>query len=180
MDKIIKSKDKNISFGERVFEVSKILSAGIVGLIGFSLNELIDKGLTSIGIPFSSFIAECLSGLFAGIMSAIVMMLFDKLKKQFRTQSTAIRQLQLESRYLCINSANVSISSLKLSMKMLDTYNFIGQVLASMNDIYEHIKIEKLEGEKRTDMLIIEVVGQEKRTAELEDLKKKYIDDSDF
>ena len=56
--KIIFSKDKNISWGERIFEASKVLAAGVVGIIGFSLNELIEKGLMSIGIPFASFIAS--------------------------------------------------------------------------------------------------------------------------
>lgn len=178
--KIITSKDKSISFGERIFEASKVLSAGIVGLVGFSLNELIEKGLTSIGIPFASFIAECLSGLFTGIMSAIVMMLFDKLKKQFISQSTATRQLQLESRYLCIHSAQVDISSLIMDMKMLDTYNFIGQIFASMNDIYKHIESEKQNGEKLTRVLVGEVIAQKGRNADLEALKRKYIEDTNF
>lgn len=178
--KIITSKDKSISFGERFFEASKVLSAGIVGLVGFSLNELIEKGLTSIGIPFASFIAECLSGLFAGIMSAIVMMLFDKLKKQFISQSTATRQLQLESRYLCIHSAQVDISSLIIDMKMLDTYNFIGQIFASMNDIYKHIESEKQNGEKLTRVLVGEAIVQKERNADLEALKRKYIEDTNF
>lgn len=178
--KIITSKDKSISFGERIFEASKVLSAGVVGLVGFSLNELIEKGLTSIGIPFASFIAECLSGLFAGIMSAIVMMLFDKLKKQFISQSTATRQLQLESRYLCIHSAQVDISSLRMDMKMLDTYNFIGQIFASMNDIYKHIESEKQNGEKLTRVLVGEAINQKERNADLEALKRKYIEDNDF
>ena len=178
--KIITSKDKSISFGERIFEASKVLSAGIVGLVGFSLNELIEKGLTSIGIPFASFIAECLSGLFAGIMSAIVMMLFDKLKKQFISQSTATRQLQLESRYLCIHSAQVDISSLIMDMKMLDTYNFIGQIFASMNDIYKHIESEKQNGEKLTCVLVGEAIVQKERNADLEALKRKYIEDTNF
>ena len=178
--KIICSRDKKVSWGERFFEASKILSAGIVGIIGFSLNELIEKGLTSIGIPFASFIAECLSGLFAGIMSAIVMMLFDKLKKQFISQSTATRQLQLESRYLCIHSAQVDISSLIMDMKMLDTYNFIGQIFASMNDIYKHIESEKQNGEKLTRVLVGEAIAQKERNADLEALKRKYIEDTNF
>ena len=93
--------------------------------------ELIEKGLISIGIPFASFIAECLSGLFGFIMSAIVIMLFDKLKKQFTTQSTAVQILQLESRSLCINCAQVQISSLKLDIKLQETYDFVGQIFMS-------------------------------------------------
>ena len=59
---------KPFRFHNKVFEVAKVMTAGLVGVIGFSLNELIEKGLMSLGIPFASFIAECLSGLFSGIM----------------------------------------------------------------------------------------------------------------
>ena len=178
--KIIISKDKNISLGERVFEASKILSAGIVGLIGFSLNELIEKGLTSIGIPFASFIAECLSGLFAGIMSAIVMMLFDKLKKQFATHSTAVQILQLESRSLCINCAQVQISSLKLDIKLQETYNFIGRVFMSIKDIYEKIQEDKETISKLSKDCDNEITKERERTIELIELKNKYGNDNNF
>ena len=52
--KIIFKSDKSVSFGERLYEATKVLTAGVVALLGFGLNELIDKGLTSLGIPFSS------------------------------------------------------------------------------------------------------------------------------
>ena len=107
-------------------------------------------------------------------------MLIGQLKKQFISQSTATRQLQLESRYLCIHSAQVDISSLIMDMKMLDTYNFIGQIFASMNDIYKHIEREKQNGEKLTRVLEGEVIVQKGRNADLEALKRKYIEDTNF
>lgn len=172
--KIIFSRDKNISWDERVFEASKILAAGIVGIIGFSLNELIEEGLTSIGIPFASFIAECLSGLFAGIMSAIVIMLFDKLKKHFTTRSVAVQKLQLESRSLCIHTAQLQISSLKLDMKVQETYNFIGQIFSFIGEIRNHIQREMEIGRERTAILFQETKVQDSRNKKLEDLKLKY------
>lgn len=175
--KIIFSKDKNISWAERIFEASKILAAGIVGIIGFSLNELIEKGLASIGIPFASFIAECLSGLFAGIMSAIVIMLFDKLKKHFTTRSIAMRKLQMESRSLCIHTAQLQISSLKLDMKVLETYNFIGQVFSSIQETYVHIMEQTEIGKEKTNLLKSEVEAQDKRNEELRNLRNTYKND---
>ena len=103
---------------EKVFEVAKIMTAGLVGVIGFSLNELIEKGLMSLGIPFASFIAECLSGLFSGIMSAVVLMLFDNVKKYFKAKSDEIRLLQLRSHRLCIEIGQVTIDSLKFYKKL--------------------------------------------------------------
>lgn len=106
------------SASEKIFEVSKIMTAGVVGVIGFSLNELIEKGLLSLGIPFASFIAECLSGLFSGIMSAVVLMLFDNIKKYFKAKSNEIRLLQLRSRRLCIEIGQVTLESLKFYKKL--------------------------------------------------------------
>ena len=91
----------------------KILTSGIVGVIGFSLNEIIEKGLISIGVPFATFISECLSGLFSGIMSAVVLMLFDNLKKQLKAKSAKLKLLQLKSRKLCIEIGHQTLESLK-------------------------------------------------------------------
>lgn len=169
--------DKNISWGERIFEAAKILAAGIVGIIGFSLNELIEKGLMSIGIPFASFIAECLSGLFAGIMSAIVIMLFDKFKKHFMTRSVAVQKLQQRSRLMCVHTAQIQISSLQLDLKVMETYNFIGQVFTSMQEIHNNIQEQYEKGRQQTILLAQEVNAQDERNRRLSEMKTRYIND---
>lgn len=177
---IIFSKDKNISAEERIFEASKILSAGVVSLIGFSLNELIEKGLSSIGIPYASFIAECLSGLFAGIMSAIVIMLFDKFKKNFMTSSSAVQKLQLESQSLCVHSAQLSVSSLQINYKMVETYNFIGNVFHEIGNVRSRISENMAQSREKEQSLREETALQDTRHSKLEDLKIKYKEDKDF
>ena len=170
---IIFSRDKNISFGERVFEASKILSAGIVGILGFSLNEIIEKGLTFIGIPFASFISECLSGLFSAVMSAIVIMLFDRLKKHFLEKSNFTEQIINQySKSLNLTSAKISISSLRVDMKMYETYNFIGTVFLSMQYTHNDIVIQEEKARGHTSELKEEVTKQKRRINELENLKK--------
>lgn len=178
--KIIFSKDKNISMGERMFEASKILSAGVVSIIGFSLNELIEKGLTSLSIPFASFISECLSGLFAGIMSAIVIMLFDKFKKDFMTKSVSVQKLQLESRILCIHSAQMQLSSVFLDMKMAETFNFIWQIFSYMGETYGHIQEQKQISSGQLSELSSEVKSQEERNIQLADMGHRYNNDENF
>ena len=100
-------RDQSTSWEERMFEVTKVLSAGIVGIIGFSLNELIEKGLASIGIPFASFISECVSGLFAGVLSAVVLMLFDNMKKNYKTPSPYVQIMLVNSQMICIDTAKL-------------------------------------------------------------------------
>lgn len=123
----------NSSWEDRIFEASKILSAGIVGIIGFSLNELIEKGLMSIGIPFSSFISECVSGLFAGILSAVVLMIFDHAKEYLQCQDEKLQLALLQSKSLTIDVARISISSIKIDKKMYETFCFFA-------DSYIHIE----------------------------------------
>lgn len=83
---------------ERIFEAAKILSAGVIGVIGFSLNELVEKGLTSIGIPFSSFFAEIISGLLSAVLSAVVLMIFDNFKRRFFEKSPYYKQALIRTR----------------------------------------------------------------------------------
>ena len=142
--KIIFSKDSSISIEERIFEAAKVLSAGAASLIGFSLNELIEKGLTSIGIPFASFIAECLSGLFSGILSAVVLMLFDSLKSKFLAKSPAVQKMQLQANVVAVKYARVSISALKVDMKMLETYNLFEDVIISIADTRRNIMQQRM------------------------------------
>lgn len=105
----------NYSKEEKAFEVMKVLTSGFVGVIGFSLNEILEKGLVSIGLPlpFASFISECLSGLFSGIMSSVVLMLFDNLKKHLKAKSSELQLLQLKSKKLCIEIGHQTLESLK-------------------------------------------------------------------
>lgn len=178
--KIIFSKDKDIGLEKRIFEASKVLSAGIVSLIGFSLNELIEKGLTSIGVPFASFVAECLSGLFAGIMSAIVIMLFDKFKKDFMTKSVAVRKLQLESKSMCINSAQIQISSLKIQMKTAETYNFVGQVFEAIGYTRTHLQQQAGISKVYNVNIATESSAQDRLSSLLEEMKQRYNDENNF
>lgn len=120
-------RDQSTSWEDRIFEVTKVLSAGIVGIVGFSLNELIEKGLTSIGIPFASFVSECVSGLFAGILSALVLMLFDNMKKSYNTPSPYVQIMLANSQIICIDTAKINLSTLKVDMSMRDTYEVVGQ-----------------------------------------------------
>ncbi|MBQ6167327.1 MAG: hypothetical protein IJK41_07900 [Muribaculaceae bacterium] len=117
---------------ERIFEATKILSSAVVGVIGFSLNELIEKGLTSIGIPFASFFAELLSGLFSGILSSIVLMIFDNLKRKFLEKSPYYKQMLVRTKINRINCARLDVSTLKTELKLQETYNFFSQTLVEI------------------------------------------------
>ena len=134
----------------------------------------------SIGIPFASFIAECLSGLFAGIMSAIVIMLFDKFKKKFLTKSVAVRQLQLESRSLCVASAKVQISSLQVDIKVYETYQFIGQMFLQIGSTDKRINDNQQASGHKSHMLKDKVTIQSERNNALSAMNEKYKNDIDF
>ena len=128
------------SWQERVFEASKIVTSGFVGVIGFSLNELIEKFLISISFPFASFISDVLSGLFASIMSCLVLMIFDSVKDKFMTQSVYVQQCMAQSKLLAIGGAQIALSSLQTSMAMQHAYMFSAESFQLMQVLDESIK----------------------------------------
>lgn len=172
--------NKNYSWEERIFEAAKILSAGLVGILGFSLNELIEKGLMSIGVPFASFIAECLSGLFAGIMSAIVLMLFDNLKKSYKAQSPYLQMSLANSKIVCIDSARLSLSTLRTDMMMRDTYEFVGNAFGYMVEKRDDIVKQQGEAKRLDGSIDNEIDEQKERNKNIKYISNKYLDDDEF
>ena len=172
--------NKNYSWEERIFEAAKILSAGLVGILGFSLNELIEKGLMSIGVPFASFIAECLSGLFAGIMSAIVLMLFDNLKKSYKAQSPYLQMSLANSKIVCIDSARLSLSTLRTDMMMRDTYEFVGNAFGYMVEKRDDIVKQQGEAKRLDGSIDNEIDEQKERNKNIKYISNKYLDGDEF
>ena len=172
--------NKSYSWEERIFEATKILSAGLVGILGFSLNELIEKGLMSIGVPFASFIAECLSGLFAGIMSAIVLMLFDNLKKTYKAQSPYLQMSLVNSKIVCIDSARLTLSTLRTDMMMRDTYEFVGNAFGYMAEKRDDIVRQQGEAKRLNGSIDNEIDEQKERNKKIKDITNKYLIDYDF
>lgn len=78
----------------------------------------------SLGIPFSSFIAECMSGLFAGILSAIVLMLFDYTKSYINTENQKLLLNLKRNKIIAIDIAKIGISSLKTDIMMYETMSY--------------------------------------------------------
>lgn len=165
---------------ERIFEAIKILTSGFVGIIGFSLNEMIDKALISIGIPFSSFIAECLSGLFAGIMSSIILVVFDNIKGSLFAPSPYIELSRMEAQLVAIDSARISISSIQTSTNIKETYIFIGRTVADMNAYRQDTIKNQAESLQNIEDIKNEVSQQDKNLTSLSELSSKFAKDDNF
>lgn len=163
-----------------MFEATKILTSGLVGVIGFSLNEMIDKALMSMSIPFSSFIAECLSGLFAGIMSSVVLVVFDNVKGSLFATSPYLAQSRMEAQLVAIDSARLSISSIQTSMEVKETYNFVGKTIAEMNVYRQDINKNNAESQKKIEDIKNEAIQQDKNLTSLSEMSSKYINDDNF
>lgn len=134
--------NKERSWQEKVFEAAKILSAGAVAILGFSLNEIIEKGLLSMAVPASiaSFVAECLTGLFAGIFSNIVLMLFDHTKGALKVRDTQLQFSLLRSQSIFVDSLRIDIAVLKSSRDVYDTYQFFGATIGDIKETRDNIR----------------------------------------
>lgn len=178
--KIICSKDKKYKWQERVFEATKILSAGIVGVLGFSLNEIIQKGLMSIGVPFASFISECLSGLFAGVMSAMVLMLFDQMKKNYKAKSDIVKKMLLESKIMLTEVARMEISCLITSEEIVGTYVFFDRIFSMIDQYRNSILFFQNESNLLSEKCNQELENQKERDLRTKSLIQKYTNDGNF
>lgn len=137
---------KQYSWQERVFEAAKILSAGVVGILGFSLNELLEQGLMAIGFPFAPFVAECLSGLFAGIMSAVVLMLFDNMKAAYKSNKAEIQLLQKQSLLSNIYTLKIGIDTMRTDIEFLKAYAFVDMDIVQIMRARERVMANLRDG----------------------------------
>ena len=137
---------KEHSWQEKVFEAAKVLSAGAVAILGFSLNEIIEKGLLHIpGMPVSiaSFIAECLAGLSAGTFSNIVLMLFffffDHTKASLKVRDAQLQLSLHRSQSIFIDNLRIDVAVLKSSRDVCGTYQFFGNVVGEIKNTRDNI-----------------------------------------
>jgi hypothetical protein len=77
----------------------------------------------------ASFIAECLAGLFAGIFSNIVLMLFDNTKKSLKVRDEQLQLSLLQSRSLFIDNLKIDVAVLQSSRDICNTYVFFEESL---------------------------------------------------
>ena len=133
--------NKERPWQEKVFEATKVLSAGVVAILGFSLNEIIEKGLLSIAVPASiaSFVAESLAGLFAGIFSNIVLMLFDHTKESLKVRDAQLQLSLLHSQSIFVDQLRIDVVVLKSSRDVYDTYQFFENVIGGIKENRDNI-----------------------------------------
>lgn len=127
------------SWQERLFEATKILAAGAVGVFGITLNEMIEKWLTTIGIPFANVLADILSGLIGGILSAVMLFIFDKLRKNIFENKKVLSQINAEERITTIHDAQLGITTIKTDRHACETLQQFHSVLVGVKPARQHI-----------------------------------------
>ena len=123
---------------EKVFEALKILSAGLVAALGFSLNEFISDALASTGVPIlvvaAPFIGDVSSGLLASILSALVLMLFDSYKDRLDAQNKeaiiATREIQVTGYHIAI----AGLEQLRTSVIVAKTGELVVEIVREMGN----------------------------------------------
>ena len=127
--------DSSKPWEERLFEALKIISAGLAMATGTMLNELITKAIETY-IPFlaafAGDIAAVVSGLISSILSALVLMSFDRYKANIRINDEE-RQIQLIGMHLTSNTVALThVSTLKAKTIVAQTTDLILQELSVM------------------------------------------------
>lgn len=169
--------NKEYPWQEKVFEAAKILSAGAVAVLGFSLNEILEKGLTFIHMPYASFVAECLAGLFAGIFSNVVLMLFDHTKGALKVRDAQLQLSLLQSQSIFINELRIDVTVLKSNRDVYDTYKFFGNAIYEIKETRNEIEAIEDRMKKANDETKKILEETNKRFS---NLKNRIGNDSDF
>lgn len=169
--------NKEYPWQEKVFEAAKILSAGAVAVLGFSLNEILEKGLTFIHMPYASFVAECLAGLFAGIFSNVVLMLFDHTKGALKVRDAQLQLSLLQSQSIFINELRIDVTVLKSNRDVYDTYKFFGNAIYEIKETRSEIEAIEDRMKKANDETKKILEETNKRFS---NLKNRIGNDSDF
>lgn len=130
--------DSNRPWEERLFEALKIISAGIAMATGTMLNELIAKAIAT-NIPFlagyAGDISAVISGLISSILSALVLMSFDRYKATLRIKDEERQILLLNMQLTGSSVAHAQISVARASVIIAQTTELVRQELIS---IVEH------------------------------------------
>lgn len=145
------------SWGDRLFEASKILAAGTMGVLGLTLNEMIEKGLMSINFPFASVFADILSGLIGGILSAVMLFFFDKIRKNIQENSITLTRVNQSEWLMNIQDAKIMVSVIKTeraSDKTLQQFNMnLNEIGNSRKNIIQSIeRISRINYDENDDI----------------------------
>lgn len=118
------------SWGERIFEATKILSAGAAGIFGVTLNELIQDWLvTFMGPVAAPIIADIIAGFLGGILSAVMLMMFDKLRASIFDNKLELCTVDTTERIDTILDLKTEVIKLDTDRKAEETLSGFYQML---------------------------------------------------
>lgn len=175
--------DSSRPWQERLFEALKVVSAGIALASGTLLNELLDKAIST-NIPFlapiSGDISAVISGLVSSILSALVLMAFDSVKEELFADSPYKQAALVRERIMNVNSARLSLSTLKTDMIMYDTYEYVGNAFGYMAEKRDNIIEQQVEAKCLDGAIDDEIDAQKERNNNIKDISNKYLEDDEF
>lgn len=138
--------DSTRPWEDRLFEALKIISAGIAMATGTMLNELIAKAIAT-NIPFlagfASDIAAVVSGLISSILSALVLMSFDRYKVSLQIKDEEHKIQLLNMQLVSSSVAQTQISAARASAIVAQTTELVRQELLSIVENNREIEAYK-------------------------------------
>lgn len=129
---------KETPFIERIKTAIKILSAALVGVVGIFLDEAISKMLSTIPFlaPIAGYISPVISAFIIGIVSSLVLQIYNKYQKQIKYRKLIEKQVNIQNKLVVIKELQAEASS-KQSIKELiltiDLYKNTETLVASLH-----------------------------------------------
>lgn len=164
--------DSTRPWEERLFEALKIISAGLAMATGTMLNELIAKAIAT-NLPFlagfAGDIAAVVSGLISSILSALVLMSFDRYKVSLQIKDEERKMQLLNMQLVSSNVAHTQLSAARASAIVAQTTELVRQELLSIVENNREI-------DAYTNMIRESINRQKEIHNEINNLQQEYED----
>ena len=107
-------------------------------------------------------------------------MAFDSVKEELFEDSPYGQLSLLKTKIVSIDSARLSLSTLKTDMMMRDAYLFVGEAFNNIAETRNDIIQRQNNGERLNQEIDSEFANQEKHNEKVKELSNKYLIDYDF
>ena len=86
----------------------------------------------------------------------------------------------MRARIINVDSARLTLSTLKTDMMMRDTYEFVGNAFGYMAEKRADIINQQCETKRLDSVIDDEISNQIERNRKIQDISNKYLNDDDF
>ena len=169
--------DSSRPWEERVFEALKLVSAGLALATGTLISEALASLLAQTPLaPFANDIAAIVAGLISSVLSALVLMMFDRYKANIEFNDVKSKQLMTQVNITGNQMAQVAVSTLQEQVEIYKTEAFVEEFCLYVKQQSDQI-VDAIESIDENNAKISKTINEiEKTNSNTEDNINEILD----